>query len=294
MDTFDRNGLEQFKNMTPEEQQALLERYQREEEESGGCSGNCAGCSSDCGSCGQEDPNLTPRLAKKIYAVFSGKGGTGKSTVTALLACQLAARGLKVGILDADLTGPSIPHLLGKNELAQSDDERVYTIKCENGVEYISMAAVQDEAKKPLLWYGKDLAVGALYFYSEVKWSDDLDVMLVDMPSGIGDIPLQIYTIIPFDGSILVAEPTQLCDFVSRKSAVLSEMVYIHILGVVENKVTDVEDAKAHAEAIELPMVAAIPYDPMLALDGDFGKLPAHARPELSALVDEIEKAARA
>ncbi len=287
MDTFDRNGLEQFKNMTPEEQQALLERYQREEEASGGCSGNCAGCSADCSS--REDPNLTPRMAKKIYAVFSGKGGTGKSTVTALLACALARRGLKVGILDADLTGPSIPHLLGMDKLADSDSERVFTVKCGNGVEYISMAAVQDGPEKPLLWYGKDLAVGALYFYSEVKW-EDIDVMLVDMPSGIGDIPLQIYTIIPFDGSILVAEPTRLCDFVSKKSAVLSEMVYIHILGVVENKVTDPDDAAEHAKELELPMVACLPYDPMLALDGDFGKLAEHERPELDKLADSIVK----
>ena len=292
MDTFDRHGLDQFKNMTPEEQQALLERYQREEEESGGCSGNCAGCSADCGS-REGDPNLTPRMAKKIYAVFSGKGGTGKSTVTALLACALARRGLKVGILDADLTGPGIPHLFGSDKLAESDNERVYTVKLEGGVEYISMAAVQDSAEKPLLWYGKDLAVGALYFYSEVKW-EDIDVMLVDMPTGIGDIPLQIYTIIPFDGSILVAEPTKLCDFVSKKSAVLSEMVYIHILGVVENKVTDPEDAAAHAEALELPLVAALPYDPMLALDGDFGKIAEHECPELDKLADSIAEQARA
>lgn len=291
MDTFDRNGLEQFKSMTPEEQQALLERYQREEEESGGCSGNCAGCQADCGS--REDPNLTPRMAKKIYAVFSGKGGTGKSTVTVLLACALARRGLKVGILDADLTGPSIPHLLGKDELADSDSERVFTVKCGSGVEYISMAAVQDEPDKPLLWYGKDLAVGALYFYSEVRWSE-LDVMLVDMPGGIGDVPLQLYTIIPFDGSILVAEPTRLCDAVSKKSAVLSEMVYIHILGVVENKAADPDDAAEHAKELGLPMAACIPYDPMLALDGDFGRLPEHERPELDALVEQLAEAVRA
>lgn len=290
MDTFDRNGLDRFKNMTPEEQQALLDQYLAEEEATGGCSGNCSGCSSDCSGCGGEESDLTPRLAKKIFAVFSGKGGTGKSTVTVLLAAALAKRGLKVGILEADLTGPSVAHLLGSSKLAESDNERVYTVKCENGIEYISMAAVQDDPEKPLLWYGKDQAVGALYFYSEVKWSDDLDIMLVDMPSGIGDIPLQIYTIIPFDGSILVAEPTKLCDFVSKKSVNLSEMVFIRVLGVIENRITDFDDAKAHAEVLGLPMVAALPFDPMLQLDGDFGKLAQHERPELAQLVDQIVK----
>ncbi len=287
MATFDRNGLDQFKNLTPEEQQALLDQYLAEEEISGGCSGNCSGCSSDCGSCG-ENTDLTPRLAKKIFAVFSGKGGTGKSTVTVLLASALAKRGLKVGILDADLAGPSIPHMLGRTDLADSDSERVFTISCGNGIEYISMAAVQDDPEKPLLWYGKDQAVGALYFYSEVKWSADLDVLLVDMPSGIGDIPLQIYTIIPFDGSILVAEPTQLCDLVSKKSVNLSEMVFIRVLGVIENRITDFDDAKAHAEVLGLPLVAALPYDPMLQLDADFGKLADHERPELEQLIDQI------
>jgi Mrp family chromosome partitioning ATPase len=290
MENFDRNGLEQFKNMSLEEQQALLERYQAEEEESGGCSGNCSGCTSDCAN--NENSDLTPRKAKKIYAVFSGKGGAGKSTMTCLLASALAKRGLKVGILDADLTGPSVSHLMGKADLADSDNERVFTVKADNGVEFISMAAVQDGAEKPLLWYGKDLAVGALYFYSEVKWSDDLDVMLVDMPTGIGDVPLQIYTIIPFDGAICVATPSRLCDFVAKKSIALSEMVYIHVLGVIENMASDEEDAKAHAEELGVPMVACVPFDPMLALDGDFGKLPTHERPELDALVETIAKQA--
>ncbi len=291
MDTFDRHGLEQFKNMTPEEQQALLERYQREEEESGGCSGNCAGCSAECDS--REDPNLTPRKAKKIYAVFSGKGGTGKSTVTCLLAGELARRGLRVGILDADLTGPSIAHLMGVSDPVGSDEQRVFTVPCANGVHFISMASVEDAPEKPLLWYGKDLAVGALYFYSEVQW-EDLDVLLVDMPTGIGDVPLQIYTIIPFDGSICVANPSLLCDFVTKKSVALSEMVYIHVLGVVENRADDPDDAAAHAGQLGLPLLAVLPTDPLLALDGDFGRLQERETPALAPLAAQIEQAVRA
>ncbi len=116
--------------------------------------------------------------------------------------------------------------------------------------------------------------------------------MLVDMPTGIGDVPLQIYTIIPFDGSICVAEPTQLCDFVAKKSIALSEMVYIHVLGVIENMADDPDDAKAHAEELGVPLLAVLPHDPMLALDADFGKLPDHVRPELDALADQLAKLA--
>jgi Mrp family chromosome partitioning ATPase len=274
-----------FYGKSEEELQAELERLQAEDAAEGYCSGNCSNCSSDCG-----DSKVTPRKAKKIIAVYSGKGGTGKSVVTALLAGELARLGKRVAILDADLTNPTTHLLFNKQDPAGSDEKLVFTVKADNGVEFISMGNIHDKPDQPLLWYGKDIATGVLYFYTDVKW-DDPDVLLVDMPTGIGDVPLQAYTVIPFDGAICVSTPSNISDYMARKSTNLLKMVMIPVLGLVENMVSEAsQDVEEHAKALELELLAQVQYDPMLALAADFGKLAEVQAPALVPVAERIVK----
>ncbi len=272
-----------FYGRSEEELQAELERLQAEDEAEGYCSGNCSSCSSDCG-----DSKVTPRKAKKIIAVYSGKGGTGKSVITALLAGELTRMGKRVAILDGDLTGPTIHLLYDKQDPAGSDDKLVFPVPAGNGVEFSSMGNIYEKTDQPLLWYGKDLAAGILYFYTDVKW-DDPDILLVDMPTGIGDVPLQAYTVIPFDGAVCVSTPSNISDYMARKTTNLLRMVMIPVLGVVENMVMETsQDVPEHAKALDLPLLAQVEYDPMLALAADFGKLAEVQAPALTPVAEKI------
>lgn len=261
------------------------------------CGGNCGSCTSKCDQA-QEDQK-TPKKAKRIVAVFSGKGGTGKSVITCLLADRLQKMGKKVAVLDADLANPSVHYLYGKVEPCGAEGEHILPMKADSGVEFISMGNVEEKADQPLLSYGKDMAEGALYFYLNVKWSEDLDFMLVDMPSGVGDVPLQIGTIVPFDGAVCVSNPSDLCDFLVRKSVNLMRMIMIPVLGVVENKAfltTDKGDVllgtepAEHAEALDLNLLATVPLSLELSVMADFGRIGEAEVPELEAVAQVLVK----
>lgn len=276
------------------EHEAKYMKYMSDFEACGGdftkCGGNCSSCSSKCES---DNTDKTPKKAQRIVAIFSGKGGTGKSVTTCLLADKLQKMGKKVAILDADLENPSIHYLYGKVEPCGSDGEKLLPMKADSGVEFISMGNVEKDAAQPLLSYGKDIAEGALLFYMNVKWSEDLDFMLIDMPSGIGDVPLQIGTIIPFDGSVLVSNPSDLCDFLALKSVNLMKMILIPVLGVIENKtLLQLEDGavllgtepEEHAKALDLPLLASVPLSLELSVMADFGRIVDADVPELDAV----------
>ncbi len=206
-------------------------KYMADFEATGGdfssCSGKCSDCSSQCS--GAEAEEKTPKRAQRIVMVFSGKGGTGKSVTTCLLADLLQGMGHKVAVLDADLANPSIHYLYGKVEPCSADGQHILPMVADSGVEFISMGNVEKQSDQPLLSYGKDIAEGALYFYLNVKWSEDLDFMLIDMPSGVADVPLQIGTIIPFDGAVCVSNPSDLADFLVLKSVNLMKMIMIPV-----------------------------------------------------------------
>lgn len=293
--------------MTEDQKKLLKEhedkymKYMADFEACGGdftsCGGNCGSCSSKCDQAQTEQK--TPKKAKRIVAVFSGKGGTGKSVMTCLLADKLQKMGKKVAVLDADLSNPSVHYLYGKVTPCEGAGEQVLPMKADSGVEFISMGNVEKSADQPLLSYGKDMAEGALYFYLNVKWSEDLDFMLIDMPTGIGDIPLQIGTIIPFDGAVCVANPSELCDFLALKSVNLMRMIMIPVLGVIENKAllttdkgdvllgTDPED---HAKALDLPLLATVPLRLELSVMADFGRICDAEAPELDAVAEVLNK----
>ncbi len=278
------------------EHEAKYMKYMSDFEACGGdfakCGGNCSSCSSKCES---ENTDKTPKKAARIVAIFSGKGGTGKSVTTCLLADKLQKMGKKVAVLDADLENPSIHYLYGKVEPCSADGGKLIPMKADSGVEFISMGNVEKDATQPLLSYGKDIAEGVLLFYMNVKWSEDLDFMLIDMPSGIGDVPLQIGTIVPFDGAVLVSNPSDLCDFLAQKSVNLMKMIMIPVLGVIENKAhLALEDGNVmlgtapeeHAEALGLPLLATVPLSLELSVMADFGRIVDAQVPELDPVAD--------
>lgn len=281
------------------EHEAKYMKYMSDFDACGGdftkCGGNCSSCSSGCDSSAESDK--TPKKAARIVAIFSGKGGTGKSVTTCLLADKLQKMGKKVAVLDADLENPSIHYLYGKVESCGSTGTHLLPLKADSGVEFISMGNVEKDPTQPLLSYGKDIAEGALYFYMNVKWSEDLDFMLIDMPSGIGDVPLQIGTIIPFDGAVLVSNPSDLCDFLANKSVNLMKLIMIPVVGVIENKTAlPLEDGAImlgtdpaeHAAALKLPLLASVPLNLELSVMADFGRICDADVPELDPAVDVL------
>lgn len=284
-----------------QEHEAKYMKYMNDFEACGGdfttCGGKCDSCSSKCSE--QQDDQKTPKKARRIVAVFSGKGGTGKSVTTCLLADKLQKMGKKVAVLDADLANPSIHYLYGKVEPCGADGQNLLPMTADSGVQFISMGNVEKDAGQPLLSYGKDIAEGALYFYLNVKWAEDLDFMLVDMPSGIGDVPLQIGTIIPFDGAVCVSNPSDLCDFLVKKSVGLMKMIMIPVVGVVENKaylaaeggeILLGTDPAEHAEAIGAPLAAVVPLSLELSVMADFGRICDADVPELDAVAELLAK----
>ena len=292
-----------------EEQKRILEEHEKKymkymsdleamgEDGFTSCSGKCESCSSDCDS--RTADQKTPKKAARIVAVFSGKGGTGKSVVTCLLADMLQKMGKKTAVLDADLANPSIHYLYGKVEPAEAEGEKLIPMTADSGVRFLSMGNVEKDPGQPLLSYGKDIAEGALYFYLNAKWPEDLDFMLVDMPSGIGDVPLQLGTIIPFDGAVCVSNPSDLSDYLVRKSAGLMKMIMIPVLGVVENRAflqTEAgtillgTDPEEHAKAIGAPLLAVVPHSLELSVMADFGRICDAEVPELRSVAELLAR----
>lgn len=261
------------------------------------CGGNCSSCSSDCDS--RQEDQKTPKKAGRIVAVFSGKGGTGKSVITCLLADMLQRMGKKVGVMDADLANPTVHYLYGKLDRVAAEGDKLLPLTADSGVVFISQGNVEKDPNQPLLQEGKDIAVGALNFYLGVKWPEDLDFLLIDMPSGIGDVPLQIGTIIPFDGAVCVSNPSDLTDYLVKKSVGLMKMIMIPVVGVVENKAylsTDSgdillgTDPAEHAGNVGAPLIATVPLSLELSVMADFGRISDAQVPELAPAAELLTR----
>lgn len=269
---------------------------QQGEAEASSCTGSCASCGTGCGS-------KTPSYAKKTFAVIGGKGGTGKSVITCLLACALAKKGYSVGILDADIANPAMPRLFGLSKLADAVLDKVAPVTVNENVKFISMGNIEEKPEEPILWGGADMAKGALYFWTDVLWGKP-DLILIDMPSGLGDMPLTLYTTLPLDGSIVVAEPSALSDYVTKKSVNLARMLMVPPLGVVINKtqadcpgcgcgVSLGTAAKEHAETLGLELLAEVPYGAGIAVHADMGDIANAECPQLQPLVERLAEIIR-
>ena len=202
-----------------------------------GCNGNCESCSSadSCEKKGIQKAQLNDRShIKRVIAVLSGKGGVGKSFVTSVLASKLAREGYKVGVLDADVTGPSIPKAFGITAKAMGEDGLIYPVESVTGVKIMSANMLLDDESEPIIWRGVLLGNLVKQFYEDVLW-EELDYLLIDMPPGTGDIALTTFQVLPIDDLIIVTSPQDLVSLVVTKAIKMARMMNINVLGVVEN-----------------------------------------------------------
>ena len=198
------------------------------------CNHDCEHCASK-GSCEIIKAKLDPRSSvKKVVAVLSGKGGVGKSFVTSSLAVYLNRLGKKVGVLDADITGPSIPKAFGVKGTAYGEDNLIYPLKSKGGIDIMSANLLLENEEDPIIWRGPLLANLVKQFYENVLW-EDLDYLLIDMPPGTGDITLTVFQTIPIDDLIIITAPQDLVSLIVGKAIKMAEAMNIHLLGVIEN-----------------------------------------------------------
>lgn len=250
------------------------------------------GCDHDCGSCGEtcekKDFMAKPLPSTKIgkmIAVMSGKGGVGKSMVTDLLAVNTLRSGRKVAVLDADITGPSVPKAFGITEKATAtDDEKINPVITKQGIKIMSMNLLLPEDNDPVIWRGPVISGAVQQFFTDVYWQD-VDYMYVDMPPGTGDVPLTVFQSLPVDGIVIVTTPQDLVSMIVGKAVKMAEMMNIKILGIIENmSYVECPDCKTKIYPFgksKLEEVAAEYSLPIL------GRLP--ISPELSSLTDKGE-----
>ena len=200
------------------------------------CNHDCANCSAK-GNCADEIIKSKPNDAshiKRVIGVLSGKGGVGKSFVTSAIATYLSRNGLQVGILDADITGPSIPKAFGIKEKAYGENNLIFPCESIGGIRTMSANLLLDNESDPIIWRGPLLANLVKQFFEDVAWGD-LDVLLIDMPPGTGDVALTIFQSLPVDDLIIVTSPQDLVSLIVSKAIKMAELMNIHTLGVIEN-----------------------------------------------------------
>ena len=199
------------------------------------CSHNCENCSVEgCGERIQKSKQNELSNIKRIIGVLSGKGGVGKSFVTSSIAAYLNRNGLKVGILDADITGPSIPKAFGVKGTVYGEDNIIYPLKSKTGIDIMSANLLIENPEDPIIWRGPMLANLVKQFYENVLW-EDLDYLLIDMPPGTGDVALTVFQSIHIDDLIIVTAPQDLVSLIVAKAIKMAEAMNIHVLGVIEN-----------------------------------------------------------
>ena len=202
------------------------------------CNHDCSSCSSNCGERTAPQRLIEPvnqySSVKKVIAVVSGKGGVGKSLVTSLLAMLTRRRGHKTAILDADITGPSIPNIFGLHGKAEGNEMGVFPAVTESGIEVMSINLLLENENDPVVWRGPVIAGAVKQFWTEVVWGD-VDYMFVDMPPGTGDVPLTVFQSLPVDGVIVVTSPQELVSMIVEKAVKMAGMLNVPVLGIVEN-----------------------------------------------------------
>ena len=253
------------------------------------CSHDCSSCGSSCssreaGAPQHEQLNENSRV-EKVIAVVSGKGGVGKSMVTALSAVAANRNGCKVGVMDADITGPSIPKMFGFHDKAYGSEIGIIPCATPSEVKLMSLNLLTENESDPVVWRGPVIAGAVTQFWTDVAWGD-LDVMFIDMPPGTGDVPLTVFQSLPVDGIIVVTSPQELVSMIVEKAVKMAEMMNVPILGIVENmSYFECPDngrkyeifGKSHVDEIAaehgLKVLAKLPIDPDLATLSDQGRI---------------------
>ena len=272
------------------------------------CTHNCSTCSSNCASRKQESMLKEPHKksnVKKVIGIVSGKGGVGKSLTTSLLASYANKKGKSVGIMDADITGPSIPRMFGAKERATGSEEGINTVLTPSGIQLMSMNLLLDDETMPVIWRGMVISGTVLQFWTDVIWQD-LDLLFIDMPPGTGDVPLTVFQSIPLAGIIIVTTPQDLVKMVVEKAVNMANMMNIPVLGIVENmsyltcpdcgkKIDVFGESKVEALANEyfIPSVARMPLDANISKFADEGRIEDYETDALEAVFASIEAAKR-
>ena len=269
------------------------------------CSHDCSSCSSDCSS--REKKSLIKKPhefsdIKKVIAVVSGKGGVGKSLTCALLAAASQNRGKVTAIMDADITGPSIPRMFGINEHATGSENGIIPVVTESGIQIMSMNVLLDDESEPVVWRGSLISGTVMQFWTDVIWTG-VDYMFIDMPPGTGDVPLTVFQSIPLDGIIIVTTPQDLVGMIVQKAVNMANMMNVPILGIVENmsyikcpdcgrKISVFGESAVDALAMEngIPAVAKLPIDRELTKAADNGSLENFENNYLTDFFDKIDK----
>ena len=270
------------------------------------CNGNCSSCGSDCGDRKQESllAKLNPKASvKKVIAVVSGKGGVGKSTVTSMLAVAMARTGKRVGVLDADITGPSAPTAFGVNECRGATEDGLYPAMTRGGIQVMSINLLLDNSTDPVLWRGPVIAGAVKQFWTDVIW-EDVDYLFVDMPPGTGDVPLTVFQSLPIDGVVIISSPQDLVSMIVSKAVKMANMMHVPVLGFVENysylqcpdcgkKISVFGQSKLDevAEAFNLPILARLPIDPKVAEAYDNGMMESVDTEAISEVLKAVENA---
>ena len=268
------------------------------------CDHNCDNCSENCGERkgGIEKERLHElSKVKKVIGVISGKGGVGKSLVTSLMAVQMQRRGYHAAIMDADITGPSIPRAFGVKGAAFGDESGILPMQSAFGTQIMSINFLLENETDPVVWRGPVLAGMVKNFWTQVIWKD-VDYMFVDMPPGTGDVPLTVMQSLPLSGVIVVTTPQDLVEMIVKKAVKMAELLNVPILGFVENmsyfkcpncgeKHRIFGESKADKLRKEMgKVVEELPIDPVIASLADHGKIELVEENLLSALADEAEK----
>lgn len=265
---------------------------------------NCDHCNENCGERTRksllEQPNALSHI-KKVIGVVSGKGGVGKSMVTSLLAVLAQRRGHETAILDADITGPSIPKAFGLHGKAEGSELGLYPVKTKTGISVMSLNLLTEHETDPVVWRGPLIAGTVKQFWTDVIWGD-VDDLFIDMPPGTGDVPLTVFQSIPVDGVIIVASPQELVGMIVEKAVNMARMMHIPVLALVENMsyLTCPDCGKeirlfgeSHIQEIarkyDVQTVASLPVDPRLAAACDAGMIELFSGDWLDGVMEQLE-----
>ncbi len=269
------------------------------------CNHDCSSCSSKCSEAENQSLLAKPHelsSVKKVIAVISGKGGVGKSMTTSLLSVLFNRKGYKTAVLDADITGPSIPKAFGITSKATGNQIGIYPVPSKTGIEVMSINLLLENETDPVIWRGPVIGGTVKQFWTDVIWSD-VDYMFVDMPPGTGDVPLTVFQSLPIDGIIVVTSPQQLVSMVVEKSVKMAEMMNIPVLGIIENysylkcpdcnkeiKVFGESNIDEIAKQHNLDVLGKMPIDPIIPALADKGTIELFAEDYMDACADAIEE----
>lgn len=268
------------------------------------CTHDCSSCSSNCGERKEKQSFLKPMNKnsniKKVIGIVSGKGGVGKSLVSCLLASRCQKAGLKVGILDADITGPSVPKSFGITSRAMQDDTGLLPTVTKTGVKMMSINLLLEDVNSPVVWRGPVISGVIEQFWTDVNWGE-LDYLFVDMPPGTGDVALTVFQSLPVDGIVIVSTPQDLVKMIVNKAFNMARLMNVPVLGLVENmsyyecpdckkKLNIFGESQIDATAAELgvPVLAKLPINPDVARLVDEGRVEDIDCPELDEFVSVL------